>query len=177
MNNLYILILISLLALSHSKITNASLIGDTIDAGIYAYDGTRILGYGLDEPFIVAAGISDQKQYSDIFLLNVEANGFYIDYILDCPPTSTCGWSAEFRIFDLNFRDGINGVSVESNAAGWNDSFLTFTDNSVTLHWNAISWDSDTYFDVTLSSVPLPPAVWLLSSGLLGLIGVARRKA
>lgn len=36
-------------------------------------------------------------------------------------------------------------------------------------------WDPAT-FDVTLSSVPLPPAVGLLGSGLLGLIGVAKFK-
>ena len=28
----------------------------------------------------------------------------------------------------------------------------------------------------TLSTVPLPPALWLVSSGLLGLIGISRRK-
>jgi len=28
---------------------------------------------------------------------------------------------------------------------------------------------------VALSAVPVPPAVWLFSSGLLGLIGVSRR--
>jgi hypothetical protein len=30
---------------------------------------------------------------------------------------------------------------------------------------------------LTGNAVPLPPAVWLLGSGLLGLAGVARRKA
>ena len=33
------------------------------------------------------------------------------------------------------------------------------------------------WFDnVTVGAVPLPPALWLFGSGLLGLIGVARRK-
>ena len=31
-------------------------------------------------------------------------------------------------------------------------------------------------FDITVSAVPVPPAVWLFGSGLVGLIGVARRK-
>jgi hypothetical protein len=30
---------------------------------------------------------------------------------------------------------------------------------------------------VTPPTVPLPPAVWLLGSGLLGLAGIARRKS
>jgi len=29
----------------------------------------------------------------------------------------------------------------------------------------------------TLTAIPIPPAIWLLGSGLLGLIGVARKKA
>ena len=43
----------------------------------------------------------------------------------------------------------------------------------------AASCVSDAYFDnasMTVAAVPVPAAVWLFGSGLLGLIGVARRK-
>jgi len=43
----------------------------------------------------------------------------------------------------------------------------------------AASCVSDVYFDnasMTVAAVPVPAAVWLFGSGLLGLIGVARRK-
>ena len=43
----------------------------------------------------------------------------------------------------------------------------------------ATSCVSDAYFDnvsMTVNEVPVPAAVWLFGSGLLGLIGVARRK-
>ena len=51
--------------------------------------------------------------------------------------------------------------------------------------WASSNWEgigvgwSDGYFSVglgTVEAVPVPAAVWLFSSGLLGLIGVARRK-
>jgi hypothetical protein len=38
------------------------------------------------------------------------------------------------------------------------------------------TWTLDSEGVLTYSAVPLPPAVWLLGSALLGLVGVARRK-
>jgi hypothetical protein len=40
-----------------------------------------------------------------------------------------------------------------------------------------IVWDIRDISYVTTSTIPIPPAVWLFSFGLLGLIGIARRKA
>ena len=45
--------------------------------------------------------------------------------------------------------------------------------------WNTVSLTNPTYFAVegtpAPSAVPIPPAVWLLGSGLIGLIGIRRR--
>ena len=38
------------------------------------------------------------------------------------------------------------------------------------------SWDSITLSNVATSAVPLPAAIWLFGSGLIGLVGIARRK-
>jgi hypothetical protein len=43
----------------------------------------------------------------------------------------------------------------------------------------SIVWQSSSITDAfafTLSNVPIPPAIWLFGSGILGLIGMARRK-
>jgi len=40
--------------------------------------------------------------------------------------------------------------------------------------WNLSSDGTLTYGDV--SAVPVPAAVWLFGSGLVGLVGIARRK-
>ena len=37
--------------------------------------------------------------------------------------------------------------------------------------------NQETSFNAKLTPVPVPPAVWLFASGLLGLVGIARRKA
>jgi hypothetical protein len=48
----------------------------------------------------------------------------------------------------------------------------TFTSISFTVPTNE-SWHG---FTVGVQQVPVPPAVWLFGSGLLGLIGIATRK-
>jgi len=38
-------------------------------------------------------------------------------------------------------------------------------------------WASASYnWEISVSAIPIPPAVWLFGSGLIGLVGVARRK-
>lgn len=58
------------------------------------------------------------------------------------------------------FLDGIiNGAnSVNGNTVGGNDLLIAADGN------------------LALQAVPVPPAVWLFGSGLLGLVGIARRK-
>ncbi len=38
------------------------------------------------------------------------------------------------------------------------------------------SQDGVTFSNLTITTVPIAPAVWLFGSGLIGLIGIARRK-
>ena len=45
-----------------------------------------------------------------------------------------------------------------------------------TNQWEGIQYEFNIYGNDPLASVPVPAAVWLFSSGLLGLIGIARRQ-
>ena len=49
--------------------------------------------------------------------------------------------------------------------------------------YTSISWNTDVFEDfhaiqvgVERTVVPIPPAIWLFGSGLIGLVGIARRK-
>ena len=71
------------------------------------------------------------------------------------------------------------GVAID-----WQDQTLLFTATSETqnLSFEAVVPDTRDYIDigldgVSISIVPIPPAAWLFGSGLVGLIGLARRKA
>jgi len=51
-------------------------------------------------------------------------------------------------------------------------------DNAAYVEWDSLTypWTIHQFDNVTISAVPIPAAVWLFGSGLLGLIGVSRRK-
>ena len=42
--------------------------------------------------------------------------------------------------------------------------------------WDIIYTDKQVLLTATATAVPVPAAVWLFGSGLLGLVGVARRR-
>jgi hypothetical protein len=63
------------------------------------------------------------------------------------------------------------------NYLGWepgNDLFNRLQTTGISQHGTGSSVDTGFYYEV--SAVPVPAAVWLFGSGLLGLVGVARRK-
>ena len=63
----------------------------------------------------------------------------------------------------------------ESSSNAWLFDF-TFNDGSqlsTSKNYNASAW---AVYDGDVAAVPVPGAVWLFSSGLLGLIGISRRK-
>jgi hypothetical protein len=64
---------------------------------------------------------------------------------------------------DLSQDDGIGGSPVVSNAINHYNINVDMT----SIHFDSYSPNP---------TVPLPPAVWLFGSGLLGLMGIARRK-
>lgn len=65
----------------------------------------------------------------------------------------------------FNFSTTLDGNSFDS----YFNTFDGFDSNGLAING---TWNST----VTLSPVPVPAAVWLFGSGLLGLVGVARRR-
>lgn len=178
--SIYTIVFISILYLcSPLTLVHASLIGDTATCSM-------TIGVGFCTP--VSATVSGAVEFeaglnnvtawsvdvgeSDITINNIFGNFF----------CANCG---EIVIGDLDWVDNPSSIIV-----GISDFFspspdiieadLVFTEHSVSLNLNDSSWgagDSVSFSLVTeLAPVPLPPAVWLFGSGLLGLIGISRRK-
>jgi hypothetical protein len=81
---------------------------------------------------------------------------------------------SESRLFVVEgYYAGTNGIDF----AGYNIDNISLTINNLVFSTPGGLW-TDVNFDATfnVNTVPIPAAVWLFGSGLLGLVGVARRK-
>lgn len=76
-------------------------------------------------------------------------------------------------LYDWTFDDGSSGsgaiVTHTYDLPGTYTAILTVVDPLGLLDFTTL--------EINVSAVPVPPAVWLFGSGLIGLIGMARRKA
>ena len=70
----------------------------------------------------------------------------------------------------------VTGAALNDNGSGGWDGTLAAAGN-VGPEWGDFNTQQySEIFNVTVSAVPVPAAVWLFGSGLLGLVGVARRR-
>jgi hypothetical protein len=82
---------------------------------------------------------------------------------------SVGGWSLDINT--LNVVDTGNILDLEGTGIL---SHIDYVSTNVTWSFSA---ESATNYSMSITAVPVPAAIWLFGSGLLGLIAVARRKA
>ena len=178
----------------------ASLVGDTVTVDHLFPDGATSLGGVGAASVVVEAGTGDTATfyygYPFAYNVNVEASSILVDYTYLTGASGTwpdncfqfpceIGAVVSFNglgVSGLNDSSGnaLQNVLVNTNMVGWNSlSMLSFGADYVLFDWKGLSFDDATYFNATLefTPVPLPPAVLLLGSGLIGLFGMAKRKA
>ena len=82
---------------------------------------------------------------------------------------------AEGQVFSFGFQAEVAGQRFSANDSGILEDYAggeLFKNGALSLENDDVAFI--TYVDPTV--VPIPPAIWLFGSGLLGLVGVARRK-
>ena len=175
-------VLMLVLGLFMTTAANAAeftLVGDSVDAAMIrtvdtGYGLGRIFGYGLDGPFVVAEGTSDQRQYSSAFILNVDGGRFDIQFLY------TAGWQEGtlLRISDLDFSPSSAGsltsLTVDTNLVGYG---LTVGPDFIDIALGGTQFTARTYFVGTfnVSAVPEPSTYALFALGLVGLVLATRR--
>lgn len=80
------------------------------------------------------------------------------------------GWSLELTSLGITDRSSskllLEGTGILTGGVGFDPTAARWT----------FSTTSTTGYSMSVATVPVPAAVWLFGSGLLGLVGVARRK-
>ena len=151
-----------------------------------------------------ATASAETTAFDPFFFTSANANGntnLSVDFQVDAPQLFDLSGVVSSSVFS-GFTFGQANVSLRSQDGSFNISFSTpFSDdnttpfdlsgtlfpNIYTLSANAdiganafgeeaVSGSADFSLDFNVTAVPLPAAVWLFGSGLLGLIGIARRK-
>ena len=188
--------LLGVVAFLVSLSANASLIGSTVDgclgpassgcSGGPTFDFFSGATETIDDPVIEFTNTQDLGVNGSI-VRSADFSGSSLTISndgTDLVPNSL-GFGGLIWSFDnINFADPdeiISGSTLTSEVgfsvlsySFTSDSIIVITDGYLV---NDIEGQVFTaIFDIQTSVVPVPPAVWLFGSGLIGLIGVARRK-
>ena len=152
-------------ALVDFEITGNVLVGD-YGATYGLLDGDTITATGTFEDSVLSGGTGTIDFSVGTNTLNIDVNGTLFDQSMDPLATLTLDGGMLDAVTGLNFLATFSGgAPADFNTLGW------FFDDLGGMfgEWNPV-------VTITPSAVPVPAAVWLFGSGLIGLIGVARRK-
>jgi hypothetical protein len=159
-----------------------TLAGDTVDAAMIrtvdnGYGLGRVVGYGLEGPFVVVNGPSDGQQYSEHFVLNIDGEHFSIDFL----GQFSSGWQegTVLRLSDLDFfpTSFLTGLDVDTNLVGYT---LTLGADFIDIGLGGTEFSGATFFDGTfrvsqVTAIPEPSTLVLMLAGLLGVASLSHR--
>ena len=176
-------ILSATIALALSVSANAALIGDTVYAqhsysnGQTFFNSSEIIGNGIEFVDSSYPAPLFELDLFDTYALFRITNNFWTGLSI----------LSNQQLVINGFDDFIVGVSATQTKTGLNSSSnpdfsVAFNNHSITfdllgpLSFTSSGTVKEWKIDINSTAVPVPAAVWLFGSGLLGLIGFARRK-
>jgi hypothetical protein len=171
----------SLLVLQPSA--NATLIGDVVTAEHY-FTPAQTPSSGLYST-TVQTGSADIlcPENCSYYTIDVEADSIHIAHFVDGFWNTDANFNGVI-IHSLNDSSGnpLARVTTNTDISNWNPSMLSFDDDTIWINFinpyatSLLDGSIVLTLDYGISAIPLPAAAWLFGSGLLGLVGMARRK-
>ena len=137
-------------------------------ANKYALSGVQFDASATVNGFVdanIPAYISD----SNIGLFSGATEGVTENWVTDIP----AGDPSHFQNANTNGLVASVGLGVDGAFIGSQSGFFIGVNN---FDYNTWRLDADGTLSYGVSAVPVPAAVWLFGSGLIGLVGVARRR-
>ena len=155
------------------------------------FDGTYWTDFTLSAQGVNATAADDYSRFSAYD--NVEDAGTYLEYDLNIMVSGLEGVEAGNIIEANNHPTGVSGSFsglFERGAGDDGDGDANLGFYTIDLDFDMENWafanngsldglyqqDGNIYDSLFVSAVPVPAAAWLFGSGLLGLVGIARRK-
>lgn len=139
---------------------------DAFESVLGAGSNFGIQRFAFNGPDLSGATLELPTGWSYIGSQNISAFGVFLNVI-----TGTGGTRQDPLVFSIG---GVGGDTIASYAAS-NEGGEFFAAH-IASFTNFCPTDSAFFAGSGPAPVPLPPAVWLFGSGLLGLVGMARRR-
>ena len=158
--------------LDDMHIINAVPSSTSTDAdGFYPYNETVVAG-GHYDMYLERADGGEFSLYKFDFGGYVDSTGIAKESDFTVYGFFEDGSSSIWRDFSPDGDEGFETMYLGVEGEGWHGLSAVMFE-----HWGAGSDQGSFALDnIKVSTVPVPAAVWLFGSGLLGLAGVARRK-